>query len=215
MGGAGGRAGWFGGDRSRCSAALLMYGVCLSASNPTFKTMVLPAWPDLVGAGLGPVFVAFFIERLGRVGAFNLSTAGWIPCGLLLLGTGGLAAVRSAAASGSWVCRAPAGPPLLCILPAPHTPNTPITPPMPAAGTLATDEKAMQLRLHKVISSYSLSSSAASLAARIDPGGGGRGGELEDPPNGDDGDRVQQWQPQRQPLGLQFSALQNGSSRAQ
>jgi hypothetical protein len=38
-------------------------------------------------AGLGPVFVAAFIEKLGRVGAFNISTAGWIPCGLLLLGT--------------------------------------------------------------------------------------------------------------------------------
>lgn len=36
------------------------------------------------------MFVAFFIERLGRVGAFNVSTAGWIPCGLLLLGTGAL-----------------------------------------------------------------------------------------------------------------------------
>ena len=41
-----------------------------------------------VRAGLGPVFVAFFIQRLGRTGAFNLSTAGWIPCGLLLMGTG-------------------------------------------------------------------------------------------------------------------------------
>lgn len=41
-----------------------------------------------VPAGLGPVFVAFFIQRLGRTGAFNLSTAGWIPCGLLLMGTG-------------------------------------------------------------------------------------------------------------------------------
>jgi hypothetical protein len=34
------------------------------------------------------VFVAFFIQQLGRTGAFNLSTAGWIPCGMLLLGTG-------------------------------------------------------------------------------------------------------------------------------
>ena len=34
------------------------------------------------------MFVSFFIQKLGRSGAFNLSTAGWIPCGLLLLGTG-------------------------------------------------------------------------------------------------------------------------------
>lgn len=34
------------------------------------------------------MFVSFFIERLGRVGAFNLSTFGWVPCGALLLGTG-------------------------------------------------------------------------------------------------------------------------------
>ena len=61
------------------------------------------------------MFVAFFIERLGRVGAFNLSTGGWIPCGLLLLGT---------------------------------------------AGCLARDEQRMQQRLRRVISSFTISSSA-------------------------------------------------------
>lgn len=49
--------------------------------------------PPTLSAPQGPVFVAFFIERLGRTGAFNLSTLGWVPCGLLLLGTGALAGV--------------------------------------------------------------------------------------------------------------------------
>lgn len=83
-------------------------------------------------AGLGPVFVAFFIQRLGRVGAFNVSTAGWIPCGLLLLGT---------------------------------------------SFTLARDERAMQHRLGRVLSSYSFSSSALAELER-QHAEGYRGGKL-------------------------------------
>jgi hypothetical protein len=33
---------------------------------------------------LGPALVAALIYSVGRTAAFNLSTAGWIPCGLLL-----------------------------------------------------------------------------------------------------------------------------------
>ena len=39
-------------------------------------------------AGAGPVLVAAIISNLGREAAFNISTAGWIPCGLLLMCTG-------------------------------------------------------------------------------------------------------------------------------
>lgn len=137
-------------------------------------------------AGLGPVFVAFFIQRLGRTGAFNLSTAGWIPCGLLLMGTG--ARARSSRAGRPTPCLLgllgprylpSAQPPLpeavlargqlleaQCLALAPCTVPTclashrPGCPCPPAAFTLARDEDAMQHRLRKVLSSYTFSSSA-------------------------------------------------------
>ena len=39
---------------------------------------------------MGPALVAVLITHLGRTAAFNYSAAGWIPCGLLLLGAGAL-----------------------------------------------------------------------------------------------------------------------------
>jgi len=100
------------------------------------------------------VFVAFFIEKLGRRGAFNLSTAGWIPCGMLLLGTGtetyGMhRLIFHCRFLPGVVCRLWV---VLCFL---HP-----TACFPAACTLAKDEAAMQHRLRKVLSSYTFSSSA-------------------------------------------------------
>ncbi|PRW58958.1 MFS family transporter: sugar [Chlorella sorokiniana] len=94
-----------------------MRAMMLNVNEPETRgiALALQTMLDDLGKGLGPVFVAFFIERLGRTGAFNLSTLGWVPCGLLLLGT---------------------------------------------ACTLARDEAAMQHRLHKVLSSYTFSSTA-------------------------------------------------------
>ena len=65
-------------------------GVCRSVHSAPRSSHPAPSPSPLPpsNAPQGPVFVAFFIERLGRTGAFNLSTLGWVPCGLLLLGTG-------------------------------------------------------------------------------------------------------------------------------
>lgn len=40
---------------------------------------------DDLGKGLGPAIVAFMISGLGRESAFFWATAGWIPCGLMLI----------------------------------------------------------------------------------------------------------------------------------
>jgi hypothetical protein len=37
---------------------------------------------------MGPVLVAALISKIGRTAAFSMSTAGWIPCGLMLMATG-------------------------------------------------------------------------------------------------------------------------------
>jgi predicted MFS family arabinose efflux permease len=42
---------------------------------------------DDLGKGLGPAVVAIMISTLGRESAFFWATAGWIPCGALLLMT--------------------------------------------------------------------------------------------------------------------------------
>jgi hypothetical protein len=47
-------------------------------------SLALQSVTDDLGRGLGPVIVAGFISALGRQGAFNLSVAGWVPCGLML-----------------------------------------------------------------------------------------------------------------------------------
>lgn len=39
---------------------------------------------DDLGKGLGPALVAGLISLVGRVPAFNIAIAGWVPCGLLL-----------------------------------------------------------------------------------------------------------------------------------
>ena len=140
------------------------------------------------------MFVAFFIERLGRTGAFNLSTLGWVPCGLLLLGTGALAGVPGMAwdaSQGSLVgtvgdgccttLRAPlAGEQLnggACCCPCVNSPTPWLA---PAACTLARDESAMQHRLKKVLSSYTFSAAALDRMAeqeqqeqQLDGEGGG------------------------------------------
>ncbi|PSC76649.1 MFS family transporter: sugar [Micractinium conductrix] len=66
-----------------------MRAMIINCNEPETRGMALAiqSMLDDLGKGLGPVFVSFFIQKLGRSGAFNLSTAGWIPCGLLLLGT--------------------------------------------------------------------------------------------------------------------------------
>lgn len=66
-----------------------MRAMILNVNEPEQRgvALAIQTTMDDLGKGLGPVFVAFFIQRLGRTGAFNLSTAGWIPCGLLLMGT--------------------------------------------------------------------------------------------------------------------------------
>uniref|UniRef100_A0A383W382 Major facilitator superfamily (MFS) profile domain-containing protein n=1 Tax=Tetradesmus obliquus TaxID=3088 RepID=A0A383W382_TETOB len=47
-------------------------------------SLALQSVTDDLGRGLGPVIVAGFISAMGRQGAFNLSVAGWVPCGLML-----------------------------------------------------------------------------------------------------------------------------------
>lgn len=159
----------------------------------------------------GPVFVAFFIERLGRTGAFNLSTLGWVPCGLLLLGTGALRGSgclpalgppcmdcgallvchmhchlrRSKAAQGAARLLPPADLPTPAFLLSIH----------PAAFTLARDEAAMQHRLHKVLSSYTFSSTAIDQLAEQE--------QQEDQLNGKGpaSSSDQAWQQERQRVG--------------
>lgn len=43
--------------------------------------------PFLLPTGLGPALVGAIIAHLGRTAAFNIAAAGWVPCGLLLMGT--------------------------------------------------------------------------------------------------------------------------------
>jgi predicted MFS family arabinose efflux permease len=45
-----------------------------------FQTML-----DDLGKGLGPAIVAFMISGLGRESAFFWATAGWVPCGIMLM----------------------------------------------------------------------------------------------------------------------------------
>ena len=44
---------------------------------------------DDLGKGLGPAIVAFMISGMGRESAFFWATAGWIPCGLMLMAISG------------------------------------------------------------------------------------------------------------------------------
>lgn len=49
--------------------------------------LALQSVTDDLGRGLGPIIVAGFITSLGgRRNAFNLAVAGWVPCGLIIMG---------------------------------------------------------------------------------------------------------------------------------
>jgi hypothetical protein len=50
-----------------------------------YKRFGVQATLDDVGKGLGPALVAGLISLTGRVTAFNIAIAGWIPCGVLLM----------------------------------------------------------------------------------------------------------------------------------
>ncbi|GAB4817048.1 hypothetical protein N2152v2_004094 [Parachlorella kessleri] len=60
----------------------------LNVNEPETRGMALALQTmlDDLGKGMGPALVAVLITHLGRTAAFNYSAAGWIPCGLLLLG---------------------------------------------------------------------------------------------------------------------------------
>lgn len=76
-------------------------GVASSTVGPNMRAMImnvnepetrgvalaLQTMLDDLGKGLGPAIVAAIISKVGRTTAFNISVAGWIPCGMLLLGT--------------------------------------------------------------------------------------------------------------------------------
>lgn len=59
----------------------------LNVNEPETRGMALALQTmlDDLGKGLGPALVALLISSMGRTSAFNISAAGWIPCGLLLL----------------------------------------------------------------------------------------------------------------------------------
>ncbi|GLI68460.1 hypothetical protein VaNZ11_012882, partial [Volvox africanus] len=60
--------------------------VMLNVNEPETRgvALALQSMTDDLGKGLGPVLVAGLIHALGRKGAFNVATGGWIPCGVLL-----------------------------------------------------------------------------------------------------------------------------------
>jgi len=80
--------------------AVFMGGFSASACGPSIRAMImnvnepetrgvalaLHVVLDDLGKGLGPAVVAVLITGLGRQFAFSLSVAGWIPCGLMILG---------------------------------------------------------------------------------------------------------------------------------
>jgi len=82
-------------------AMAMITGVMSSTVGPNMRAMMmnvnepetrgvalaLQTMLDDLGKGLGPAIVAIIISHVGRTAAFNISIAGWVPCGLLLLGT--------------------------------------------------------------------------------------------------------------------------------
>lgn len=64
-----------------------MRAMILNVNEPETRglALALQTMLDDLGKGAGPVLVAAIIGQLGREAAFNISTAGWIPCGLLLM----------------------------------------------------------------------------------------------------------------------------------
>ena len=64
-----------------------MRAMMMNVNEPETRgvALALQTMLDDLGKGLGPALVAALISSVGRTTAFNISTAGWIPCGLLLL----------------------------------------------------------------------------------------------------------------------------------
>ncbi|KAG2447464.1 hypothetical protein HYH02_007785 [Chlamydomonas schloesseri] len=60
--------------------------VMLNVNEPETRgvALALQSMTDDLGKGLGPVMVAGLIHALGRTGAFNVATAGWVPCAIML-----------------------------------------------------------------------------------------------------------------------------------
>ncbi|KAG2422826.1 hypothetical protein HXX76_015768 [Chlamydomonas incerta] len=61
--------------------------VMLNVNEPETRgvALALQSMTDDLGKGLGPVLVAGLIHALGRMGAFNVATAGWVPCAFMLV----------------------------------------------------------------------------------------------------------------------------------
>ena len=66
-----------------------MRAMMMNVNEPETRgvALALQTTLDDLGKGLGPALVAALISSVGRTAAFNISTAGWVPCGLLLSGT--------------------------------------------------------------------------------------------------------------------------------
>ncbi|KAG2490341.1 hypothetical protein HYH03_011288 [Edaphochlamys debaryana] len=60
--------------------------VMLNVNEPETRgvALALQSMTDDLGKGLGPALVAALIHAMGRQDAFNVATAGWVPCGFLL-----------------------------------------------------------------------------------------------------------------------------------
>ncbi|GIL90022.1 hypothetical protein Vretimale_18101 [Volvox reticuliferus] len=73
--------------------------VMLNVNEPETRgvALALQSMTDDLGKGLGPVLVAGLIHALGRKGAFNVATGGWIPCGVMLASLAGFMRADEAA----------------------------------------------------------------------------------------------------------------------
>ena len=66
-----------------------MRAMMMNVNEPETRgvALALQTTLDDLGKGLGPALVAALISHVGRTTAFNISTAGWVLCGILLLST--------------------------------------------------------------------------------------------------------------------------------
>ena len=66
-----------------------MRAMMMNVNEPETRgvALALQITVDDLGKGLGPALVAVLISSVGRETAFNIATAGWVPCGILVLGT--------------------------------------------------------------------------------------------------------------------------------
>lgn len=81
------------------AATTIIGGLCSAITGPIIKATVqnvtLPTMRgtafalfntfDDFGRGLGPVFLAMMISKMGRTAAFNMGTLGWMACGVFNL----------------------------------------------------------------------------------------------------------------------------------